>query len=451
MRALIVYLIIALSLPIAFFRPFYGTLLWSWAAYFRPQDLAWNMKNTQLSKWIAIVTVAGLALALVTKRERVYRIFTREVVLMAVMLMVIAIVCSAAFRPDLAWPKFDDYWKIFLMTFLTVLLVTDKERLRMTFWVIALSLGALGLKGGLLGALRGAKIQGPGGFLLDNNDFALALNMSLPLLYYLTITEKEKLHRWAFGVTTFFTAIAVVLTNSRGGFLGLCTVSFLIAWKSPYRAKALASLAGIGFVGAMSVAVARPDYVERLWTITEWQEDGSALGRINAWETCWNIGNALPFTGVGPRNLDLPETFEKYSPNPGRRHVAHNIYFQTLSDGGFTLLGIFLLLLLWTWRSLRTLRRVTPKLEENAWFLNYTHALEVALGAYVVSGFFLSRNDFDLYYHMVGITIAMKLIAPRVLLYERPVVVDVEERRERPSLRPQFGQAGSSLSYGGRR
>ena len=55
----------------------------------------------------------------------------------------------------------------------------------------------------------------------------------------------------------------------------------------------------------------------------EVDEDGSAKGRFNAWETCWNIGLARPLIGVGPRNLDIPETFERYSPNPRNIHVAH--------------------------------------------------------------------------------------------------------------------------------
>jgi probable O-glycosylation ligase (exosortase A-associated) len=446
MRTAIVLTIVFLSLPIAFFRPFYGTMLWAWASYFRPQDLAWGAMDLRLSFYIAVATSVGFFLAVLLRRERLANILTREVIVIIGILIVLAIVCQhALFHPKDAWAKFSDYWKIFLMTILTASLITSKFRLRMMAWAVALSLGALGFKGGFLGALRGARLQGPGGFIQDNNDFALALNMALPILYYLTLTETRRLHKWLFGTTTFFTGIAVILTFSRGGFLGLMAVTGMLALKSKRKVLALSSLVFLGLAGITVVLVAAPDYVDRISSISEFEEDGSVRGRFNAWETCWNIGVARPFTGVGPRNLDLHETFMRYSPNPWNRHVAHNIYFQTLSDGGFSLLTLFLLLLFFTYFSLRRLRRLTPRLPENQWFINYCHMYEVSLIAYAVSGFFLSRNDFDLYYHIVGIVVAMKLIAARVVVFE-PTEAEsaaqeppVPQARPSPFLRPAGG------------
>ena len=419
MRAAIVITIVALSLPVALARPFYGTLLWSWAAYFRPHDLAWGVQEYRLSFYIALATSVGFFFALLMGRERLTNLFTREAFLLLMLLAVLAIVCdSALYNQEDAWEKFHDYWKIFLMTLLTACLITSGARLRMMAWVVALSIGALGFKGGFLGALRGARLQGPGGFLLDNNDFALALNMAFPMLYYLALTEKEKLHKWIFGLTAFFTAVAVVLTHSRGGFLGLVAVAFFLALKSRRKTLAIFSLIFLVLFGVALIPFISPEYFDRIKTIEDFSEDGAVKGRFNAWRTCWRIGMDRPFTGVGPRNLDNQKTFDHYAPNPLNRHVAHNIYFQTLSDGGFPLLVPFVLLLLFTYLSLRRLRKRTPKLPENQWFINYCHMFEVSLMAFAVSGFFLSRNDFDLYYHIVGIVVAMKAIFPRVVVRE---------------------------------
>ena len=419
MRAAIVITIVALSLPVALFRPFYGALLWSWAAYFRPHDLAWGVQDYRLSFLIAIATSIGFFFALLMGRERITNLFCREVLLILMMLAILAIVCDCAlYNQEDAWEKFHDYWKIFLMTLLTASLITSGARLRMMAWAVALSIGALGFKGGFLGALRGAKLQGPGGFILDNNDFALALNMALPMLYYLAITEKEKLHKWILGLTAFFTAVAVILTHSRGGFLGLVAVAFFLALKSRRKTLAISSLVFLIFLGVTLIPFISPEYFDRIKTIEDFSEDGSVRGRFNAWETCWRIGMERPFTGVGPRNLDNKKTFDRYAPNPLNRHVAHNIYFQTLSDGGFTLLIPFVFLLLFTYLTLRRLRKRTPKLPENLWIINYCHMFEVSLMAFAVSGFFLSRNDFDLYYHIVGIVVAMKAVFPRVVVRE---------------------------------
>ena len=434
MRTAIVLVIVFLSLPIALFRPFYGTLLWAWAAYFRPQDLSWGAGDYRLSYYIALATTVGFFVAILMRRERFVNVFTMEMILVFIMLGVLAIVCDhAMFDSKAAWDKFGDYWKIFLMTFLTAALINSKTRLRMMVWAVALSIGALGFKGGFLGALRGARLQGPGGFIMDNNDFALALNMALPLLYYLTVTETRRLNRWMFGVTTFFTAVAVILTHSRGGFLGMVAVAFFLALKSRRKVQAIATLVLVGVIGLALVPIVAPEYLERIETISNYDEDGSVKGRFVAWTTCWNIGMDRPFTGVGPRNLDLHQTFALYSPNPWNRHVAHNIYFQTLSDGGFSLLIPFLLLIFFSYFSLYRLRRRTPPIPENQWFINYCHMFEVSLFAYMVSGFFLSRNDFDLFYHVVGIVVAMKAIAPRVVVYPS----GAPSRDFQPGVRPK--------------
>lgn len=452
MRTAIVLTIVVLSLPIAFLRPFYGTMLWSWASYFRPHDLAWGL-NYPLSKYIAAATLGGFLVALPLRREKFPNLFVREVFLMIFILLALILVCDAAlYDTKAAWEKFSDYWKIFLMVFLTIAMVNTKDRMRWALWAIALSLGLLGFKGGFLGALRGAKIQGPGGFIRDNNDFALVLNMALPILFYLARTEKLRTHRLLFGWTTFFTAIAVVLTHSRGGFLGMCAVAMLLAIKSNKKALAFGGMGVLVLVGASLLPVIAPDWIERIQSIQDYEQDGSARGRFNAWATCWNIGLARPLTGVGPRNLDLEQTFQRFSPHPEDRHVAHNIYFQTLSDGGFTLLVPFMLLLISTYLTCWRLRRRTPNFPENQWFINYCHMFEVSLAAYAVSGFFLSRNDFDLMYHIVGLVVCLKLMHRKVVVFSRPQAVTKSDEANdgpRAPLAPQWKrQPGGSPALG---
>jgi hypothetical protein len=59
MRDLIVFLIVLLTLPVSFRRPFVGMLVFSWLAYMRPQDLCWSFaRDMRLSFYVALATSA---------------------------------------------------------------------------------------------------------------------------------------------------------------------------------------------------------------------------------------------------------------------------------------------------------------------------------------------------------------------------------------------------------
>jgi len=83
--------------------------------------------------------------------------------------------------------------KILLMTFVMIVLITTRERLRGVVLVTAGSFGLLAIKSTLFGLrTQGeSRVWGPpDSFLSDNNAFGLALNMSLPLLFFLAREEK---------------------------------------------------------------------------------------------------------------------------------------------------------------------------------------------------------------------------------------------------------------------
>src|SRR5690606_30127251 len=105
----------------------------------------------------------------------------------------------------------------------TISQVDSRHRLRIILWVICGSLAFYSVKNGVMGILRGGApiIQGPGGMLEDNNDFALALVMNVPLLYYLPMLEKNRLLVRACNVAIVLSIVTILLTHSRGGFLAL--------------------------------------------------------------------------------------------------------------------------------------------------------------------------------------------------------------------------------------
>ena len=77
--------------------------------------------------------------------------------------------------------------KIMLMTFVTLMLIKTREHVHLLIWVIVGSLGYYGVKGGIFTIVTGGgdMVWGPmGTFIGGNNEIALALIMTIPLMHY---------------------------------------------------------------------------------------------------------------------------------------------------------------------------------------------------------------------------------------------------------------------------
>src|SRR3546814_6722076 len=64
-----------------------------------------------------------------------------------------------AMVPDLAFEKWTQTFKILLMTFVTMALIWNRERLHAVVWVIVISLGFYGAKGGLRSEEHTSELQ----------------------------------------------------------------------------------------------------------------------------------------------------------------------------------------------------------------------------------------------------------------------------------------------------
>ena len=99
----------------------------------------------------------------------------------------ITITSCFALSPNQAdvWEKWSTVEKILFMCLVGYALTTTRERLNQLIWAVVLTLGFWGVKGAILGILRGGDIHGPDqGPLSDRNDFGLGLILMLPLLFY---------------------------------------------------------------------------------------------------------------------------------------------------------------------------------------------------------------------------------------------------------------------------
>ena len=398
MRDLLVTGIVFGLLPFVFRRPWVGILLWSWMSYMNPHRLTYGFAYTfPFAMIIGLVTIV----AFLFSKEKKEMVWSRETIVLLVFIGWMLFTTFFAFYPDRAWVQWNEVWKIQLMTFLTVLMITDRKKLHWLIWVIALSLGFYGVKGGIFTLLHGGAfhVQGPAGsFIGGNNELALALVMTIPLIRYLHLQESRKWVKNGLAIAMVLTAVSAIGSQSRGALLAMAAMGLFLWIKSRHK---LITGIYIVFAVAIMAAVMPQSWYDRMNTIKTYQEDQSAQGRINSWHTAFNVAKDR-VVGGGFEMFQRP-TFLQYAPRPDIVFDAHSIYFQVMGEHGFIGLGLFLLLGWLAWiRGQQIIKRCKHD-PDKKWAADLAAMTQVSLVGYAVGGAFLGLAYFDLPYHIVVI------------------------------------------------
>jgi probable O-glycosylation ligase (exosortase A-associated) len=327
MRDIIVTAVVFAALLMVFRHPHYGIYLWAWLSYMNPHRLAWGFATTlPFALMTAAVTVTVYAFSKEPKRLP----WTPETILLVIYLGWVTFTTFFAFYPDLAWLQWNKVWKIQIMTLLTAMLITDRKRLEGLVWVIALSFLFYGVKGGIFTIMKGGihHVQGPSGtFISGNNEIGLAMIMTVPLLRYLHLQTKNKLIRFGLVTGMVLTGISAIGTQSRGALLAAAAMGGFLWLKSRNKA----STAIFIIIAVIFVAAIMPQtYWDRMNTIKTYEQDASAMGRINAWHVAFNVAKDR-VTGGGFETFQAP-TFDRYAPNPDDVHDVHSIYFEAMAN-----------------------------------------------------------------------------------------------------------------------
>ncbi|MEZ6139611.1 MAG: O-antigen ligase family protein [Zavarzinella sp.] len=238
----------------------------------------------------------------------------------------------------LAEPIFSDYRKIFLMFFISAMVLTSIRQIWIIYLVVLGSLSYIAFEVNqyyffnnyLYLVNQGySDIRGGG---LDNNGAALMLAMGFPMCVYAWDGVKHWI-RWLFPVCAMLIVHAVLTSYSRGAMLSiLITVPFYI-----FRCQSKRLILVGYLVGAMMLPFLVSDEIaKRFMSITSHEEDESAGSRKTTWAIAWNMANERPIFGYGIRNSSL-YTYQFGADEEGR--VIHNNYLQIAADSGMIALA----------------------------------------------------------------------------------------------------------------
>jgi len=405
MRDFLVIAIVFAGCLAALRRPWIGIMVWTWLSIMNPHRLAWGWAyDANLAMAAAGATVLGL---LTTKDQRASPFKGGPVVLLVMFMGWMTL--SWLFGLDRVndYPQWNKVMKIDVMIVAALVLLHSKRHIFALAWVLTGSLALLGAKGGLFTLVTGGgfRVFGPpDSFIQDNNEFALALVMTLPLLRFLQLQLHGFLAKQSMMVVMVLCAASAAGSQSRGALVAIGVSALLLWWRG--RSRFLGGI--IMVLTALALVAFMPEtWSDRMDTIADFQEDRSAMGRISAWWNAWNLAFHYPF-GIG-FDAARPELFARFSPYPEFVHAAHSIYFQVLGNHGFV--GLFLFLLMWgaTWQSAGWLRVNGRKNDATKWCSDLGAMCQVSLLGYAVGGAFLSLAYFDLPYNIMVLVILARV------------------------------------------
>ena len=437
-RDLFLTVVIFGSVPAILRDPYWGVLMWNWLAFMSPHRYTWGFAyNMRFSLVVAAATL--LSFVLYSGRKTVP--WRAPMILTVTLFVWVSATTLLAMNPSGAYAEWDRFAKIIVMVVVASALLHTRQRIEWLVIVIVLSLGFYGFKGGIFTVMTGGAyaVYGPEGtFIGGNNEIGLALIMTIPLLRYCQLTTDKFWAKRLLLVGMILCLIAVVGTQSRGAFLGVAIMLMFLLRNSRHKW----TLFFVMILALPAIYSFMPEsWHQRMATIKTYEQDSSAMGRINAWMMAYNLAKDR-LTGGGFECFRRP-SFAMYAPDPGNVHDAHSIYFEVLGEHGFIGLALFLAIGYAAWRSCRWIMKRTKDREDLKWIHDLGAMLQVSLVGYASAGAFLGLAYFDLYYNLIALIVLAKTIAAKVLRGE-----DVGEP-ERAKPVPTYGVArGNARSAG---
>jgi len=393
---------------------FCGLFLFSIVLYLRPYELFPALSGFKtMAFYTGLVTLIIFAITqLMIEGNLTAR--PREVNL-ALLLGVAAIFSiPLAINPGEAWTGFSELFVKALLIFIVIVNVVRTER--RLHWLILLALGVSiylsfnAIQDYQAGIFKIGKIENNNlriagrirGLFENSNDLAMHLVTMAPIAFTLAFAKRGLIAKIIFLSSTALMVAAIVVTFSRGGFLGLLAVAFVLVRKMG-RNNRVTATAGLVLAIALFIAFAPGDYAGRVSTIFDSGADltGSSSQRNQVLQRSVIVALRYPLTGVGLDNFHH-RSFQELG--------THNAYTQVGSELGLAAMVVYMMFLLAPLKRLRDIERESQGNPDDRRFYYLAIGLQGSLIGFMVSSFFGAVAYQWYVYYLVGYAVCFHRI-----------------------------------------
>jgi len=330
----------------------------------------------------------------------------KELTVFTIFLFVIFLgIVFAQNRPEAIKYMKETYIKIYLMTLIGYWMLNKPSEFKTLLMMILIAGLMIALKAisnkvlgiGLIEGTRVTIAREIGSALGDPNDLSLVLMFPLAYAISTFLHTQKKAMKYFAGFITILLITSIILTQSRGGVLGVTGIVGFYSYHHIKSKAAFISISVIAFVAMLSVAGVSDRQTTQA---NEGELDASAQGRLHAWEAAWGMALDNPVVGVGMENYYY--NYYYYTPKwTGKNHVVHSTWFNVMAETGFTGFGLFMGLLFMLYKRSREIARdVRPDTPNEIAIMS--HASTPALIGFCIAGTFLTQSyTWPLYLQMV--------------------------------------------------
>ena len=363
-----------------------GIFLFTLTLYFRPYELILGLSG--FTSMALVIAIATLLVYLPTQffTEGSLTAFPIEIKCILFMAGWAALTIPIAKDPSMAWTKFSgDFIKVVIMFVIMVNTLRTRLRLKGLMW-LTVSVGVMLSYQALVLYQKGEfKTEGYrvsvdfGGMFGNPNDMALHLVIATPIALLLGVVAKNKLIKLLYFSSAVIMVAANIVTQSRGGFLGLVAVGAVLVWKLG-RKDRLKAIIVSSTVVSLLIALAPGNYGIRLLSIfiPGLDRAGSADQRRELLIQSFWVTLRNP-QGIGYGNFPVVGLDNK---------ETHNAFTQVSSELGWLAFAAYLILMISPLRKLGAIERQMFARADFSWIYYMSIGIQASIVGYMVSSFF---------------------------------------------------------------
>ncbi len=402
------------------FLTYAGIFLFTLVLYFRPYELIPALSG--FHSIALIIAVATLLIYLPTQftLEGTPTALPIEVKCALFMTVWAILTIPLAKSPGLAWTTFNDsFIKVVLMFIVMVNVLRTEKRIKGLMWLgiavgIMLSWQAVDLYQRGEFKTEGYRVSIDFGGMFGNpNDMSIHLIIFIPIAVALGAAAKNWLVKLLFFGSSVMMTAGSLVTQSRGGFLGMVAVAAVLVWKFGRRQRFKAMLIS-SVVGIVVIALAPGNYGLRILSIFIPSLDpvGSSNERTELLIRSILVTLRNPW-GIGIGNFEIVG-----SHNLG----THNAFTQVSSELGLLAFAAYLIILLSPLRKLDLMERNLFAKSDRSWLYYLSIGVQASIAGYAASSFFSSVAYNWYVYYPIAYAIGLRRIYQ--LEYEQTTVKD---------------------------
>jgi O-antigen ligase len=351
--------------------------------------------------------------------------------------------------PDMVYLRLNTMVKLWMIALVAANALRTRQQIRffLVFWLACYALYPV--RGALFNYyLYGEKLFGRAiwNYIFSNpNDLAAYCILQLSMALGLNALEKKGPVRLGTRLGLILVPLVILLTKSRGAFLGFAVFLMFALWGQRRRGRAI----GITIVVASALIFVAPDNVldrvfalkkiEETGDVAAADEEGSAAQRYEIWKVSRQIIREHPIVGVGlgayPAEHQLVARQPQFDPTARGRRDNHSTYLNVTAESGFVGMIIWAMTYLGTFISLEATRRKLKKLRPQT--AQVVYAMEAGTLGFLIAAIFGSMA------HVSFLVLHVVTIWSLAELMKREVAAGAAARR---SHGVQLMQAGPPMS-----